>query len=115
TITHTTPDNLQPYMVDMATAASSNAVSGTFSFANLATAGPQSGNVQMAGYFFSAEWSITNNIAGIVGGGAPRTFVGLTATASPDLTNIVNTTNATGQYAGLMSDPKQSLEMFITV
>jgi hypothetical protein len=114
-ISHPTPDNFQPYMSDYATAASSNAVAGVFSNFNLATAGPQSGNVQMAGYFFSAEWSITNNLSGIVGAGASRTFVGLTSTASPDLTNIVNTTNATGQYAGLMHDGPQSLNMFITV
>jgi hypothetical protein len=49
-----------------------------------------------------------------VGGGAPRWFVGLANAASPNLTNIVNTTNATGQYLGLMGDPKQSLTMFIS-
>lgn len=115
TVSHPTPDNLQLYMVDLATAASSNATASVFSSVNLATAGPQAGNVKNCGYFFTAEWSDTNNISGIVGGGANRTFVGLTATASPDLTNIVNTTNSTGQYAGLMMDSKQSLNMFITV
>ncbi len=71
----------------------------------------------MGGYFFFSEWSITNNIAGIVGGGAPRWFVGLANSLIPvgsDITNIVQTTNGAGQYVGLMGDPKQSLTMFIT-
>lgn len=103
-----------PYMVDLATGTTSNLCAALGSSVDLATAGTHDGATRMSGYYFATEWTITNNIAGIVGGGAPRSFVGLTALANTAMTNLVVTTNATGQYIGLMSDPKQSLDMFIS-
>lgn len=114
TISHPDPTESQVFMADLASPASSNATAGGFSAAPLANSGAHDGSSKIGGYFFMANWSITNNISGIVGGGASKTFVGLAAAAVPNLTNIVNETNATGQYIGLYSDTKNSLEMFIS-
>ena len=103
-----------PYMIDVASAATSNSVAGTFFSINQATAGRHDGSGRSSGYFYGCEWATTNNIAGIVGGGAPRLFIGLINSPLPDLTNAVVTTNATDERIGLMADPKQSLNMFIS-
>lgn len=114
TISHEDADELKPYRVKVASAATSNSVGGISHNVNLWNAGAHNGSSRVGGAFFFTRWMITNNIAGIVGGGAPRWFVGVANAASPNLTNIVNTTNATGQYLGLMGDIKQSLNMFLT-
>lgn len=113
-VAHTTPDEILPYMVSVSSAATSNSVGGVSMTVNLASAGAHNGSSKAAGYFFHTEWCSTNIIGQVVGGGAPRYFVGLANAATPNLTNIVNTTNATGQYIGLMVDTRQSLDMFIT-
>lgn len=114
TITHVTPIETQPHMVNLATPATSNGTASAWSSADLANAGAHNGSSRIGGYFYAATWCSTNFIHGIVGGGAPRTFVGLTARATEDYTNMVVTTNATGQYVGLYADPKQSLNMYIS-
>ena len=120
TISHPAPTFTQPYMVSIATGAVSNNSAAIMSSVDLASAGNHNGSGDSrglginAGYFFAIEWSDTNNISGIVGGGATRTFTGLTALANTTATNLVVTTNATGQYIGLYSDPKQSLNMYIS-
>lgn len=114
TITHSTPIESQLHMVDLATAATSNACASIFSATYLANAGAHNGSSKIGGYFYAATWCSTNLIGQVVGGGAPRTFVGLTARAAEDYTNMVVTTNATGQYVGLMCDASQSTNMFLT-
>lgn len=114
TISHEAPDERKPYMVKVSGAATSNSVAGYSLNVNLWNAGQHNGSSRVGGGFFFARWMITNNLAGIVGGGAPRFFVGLANAASPNLTNIANTTNGTGQYLGLMGDIPNSLDMFIT-
>jgi hypothetical protein len=114
TISHEAPDEKKPYMVKVASAATSNSVGGISHNVNLWNSGAHNGSSRVGGAFFFSRWMITNNLAGIVGGGAPRFFVGLANAASPNLTNIVITTNATGQYMGLMGDIGNSLNLFIT-
>ena len=114
TITHTTPVESQAHMVNLASPATSNGCASAFMSAYVANAGAHNGSSKIGGYFFTATWCSTNLIGQVVGGGAPRTFVGLTARASEDYTNMVVTTNATGQYVGLMVDTKQSTNIFIT-
>lgn len=114
TITHTTPIESQMYMTDLATPATSNGCASIFSSVDLANAGAHNGSSKIGGWFFTSTWCSTNLIGQVVGGGAPRTFVGLTARAAEDYTNMVVTTNATGQYIGLMCDAKESTNMFLT-
>lgn len=113
-ISHEAPDERKPYMVKVASAATSNSSGGISHNINLWNSGAHNGSARVAGGFFFARWMITNNLAGIVGGGAPRFFIGLANAASPNLTNIVQTTNATGQYLGLMGDITASLQLFLT-
>lgn len=113
-ITHSVPIETQPHMVVLSTPATSNGTASAWSSADLANAGAHNGSSKIGGYFYAATWCSTNLIHQVVGGGAPRTFVGLTSLATESFTNLVVTTNATGQYVGLMCDAKQSTNMFLT-
>ncbi len=113
TVSHPSPNNFLPYMVQLATPATSNGTASAFSGVDLASSGPQN-TAGANGYFYSSEWTVTNGTFAVNGGGSPRIFVGLTALASPNLTNLVVTTNATGQYIGLYASPRDSTEMWIS-
>lgn len=114
TVSHPLPVESQPHAIQLASVATSNGCATAFSAVDLANAGAHDGSSKIGGYFFSATWYSTNLISGVVGGGAPRHFVGLTTRAQADYTNMVVTTNATGQYVGLYADPHQSLNMYIS-
>lgn len=76
--------------------------------------GAHNGSSSVGGGFFFSRWMVTNNIAGIIGGGAPRIFVGLShQTGTAAWTNIVVTTNPAQIYLGLLGDFSQSLSLFV--
>lgn len=114
TVSHPPPTEQWPYMVQLATAATSNACAGTFSSIDMTTMGTRYG---MNGYFLATEFLTTNrlNQSALTAPAGNRLFIGRTSTASPALTNIVNTTNGTGQYAGLCVDSGFTNEFFLTV
>lgn len=113
-VSHPAPVESQMFMQQLDTPASSNGCATRFSSVDLANAGAHNGSSKIGGYFYVATWCSTNLIAQVEGGGAPRTFVGMTTLATEAYTNMVVTTNATAQYVGLMVDSKQSTNMFLT-
>jgi hypothetical protein len=68
------------------------------------------------GYFLATEFLTTNrlNQHTVTAPAGNRLFIGRTSTASPNLTNIVNTTNGTGQYIGLYCDSGHTNQFFFT-
>ena len=100
-------------MVQLATPATSNATAGTFSSIDIATAGTRFG---LNGYFFSTEFLSTNRLAqaALTAPAGNRAFIGFTSTANPNLTNLVQTTNATGSYVGLYLDSGNSAGFFLS-
>lgn len=114
TISHPAPVESQMFMQQLDTVATSNSCATRFSAVDLANAGAHNGSSKIGGYFYVATWCSTNLIAQVEGGGAPRTFVGMTTLGIEAYTNMVVTTNATAQYVGLMVDTKQSTNMFLT-
>lgn len=114
TISHPAPTEEWPYAVQLATPASSNACAGSWTAINATTMGTRYGN---SGYFFSTEFLSTNRLVQhtLTAPAGNRLFIGRTSTASPALTNIVNTTNGTGQYAGLYCDSGYTNQFYLTV
>lgn len=114
TVSHPPPTEQWPYMVQLATPATSNACAGTFSSIDMTTMGTRYGR---NGYFLATEFMTTNllNQHTKTAPAGNRLFLGRTSTASPNLTNIVNTTNGTGQYAGLYCDSGYTNEFYLTV
>ena len=112
-ISHPPPTEQWPYMAQIATPATSNACAGIFSSVNMTTMGTRYG---MNGYFLATEFLTTNllNQHTLTAPAGNRLFIGRTSTASPNLTNIVNTTNGTGQYAGLYVDSGHTNQFFLT-
>lgn len=113
-VSHPSPVESQLFMQQLDTPATSNGCATRFSSVDLANAGAHNGSSKIGGYFYVATWCSTNLIGQVVGGGAPRTFVGMTTLATEAYTNMVVTTNATAQYVGLMVDASQSTNMFLT-
>ena len=113
TVSHPPPTEQWPYMVQLATPATSNATAGTFSSIDIATAGTRFG---LNGYFFSTEFLSTNRLAqaALTAPAGNRAFIGFTSTANPNLTNLVQTTNATGSYVGLYLDSGNSAGFFLS-
>lgn len=113
TVSHPPPTEEWPLMVQLATPATSNACAGVFSSADMTTMGTRYGH---NGYFLATEFMTTNllNQHTKTAPAGNRLFIGRTSTASPNLTNIVNTTNGTGQYAGLYVDSGYTNEFFLT-
>ena len=114
TVSHPPPTEEWPYMVQLATPATSNACAGTFSSIDMTTMGTRYGH---NGYFLATEFMTTNRLvqSRLTAPEGNRLFIGRTSTASPNLTNIVNTTNGTGQYAGLYVDSGFTNEFFLSV
>lgn len=113
-IAHPVPTEEWPYTTQLATPAVSNASSGIFTASDVTTMGTKYGH---NGYFFSTEFLSTNRLmqSRLTAPAGNRLFIGRTSTANPNLTNIVNTTNGTGQYAGLYLDSGWTNEFFLTV
>lgn len=113
TVSHPPPTEEWPYMVQLATPATSNACAGTFSSIDMTTMGTRYGH---SGYFFATEFNTTNllNQHTKTAPEGNRLFIGRTSTANPNLTNIVNTTNGTGQYAGLYCDSGNTNQFYLT-
>jgi len=114
TVSHPPPTEQWPYAVQLATPATSNACAGTFSSIDMTTMGTRFG---FNGYFFATEFLSTNRLVQhtLTAPVGNRLFIGRTSTANPALTNIVNTTNATGQYAGLYCDSGWTNQFFLSV
>lgn len=114
TVSHPPPTEGWPYAVQLATPATSNACAGTFSSIDMTTEGTRYG---YNGYFFGTEFLSTNLLVQHTktAPAGNRLFIGRTSTANPGLTNIVNTTNGTGQYAGLYTDSGYTNEFFLSV
>lgn len=113
TVSHPPPTEEWPYMVQLATPATSNACAGTFSSIDMTTMGTRYGH---NGYFFATEFLTTNrlNQHTLTAPAGNRLFIGRTSTANPNLTNIVNTTNGTGQYVGLYVDSGHTNQFYLT-
>jgi len=113
TVSHPPPTEQWPYTVQLATPATSNACAGTFSSIDIATAGTRFG---LNGYFFATEFLSTNQLAqaALTAPEGNRAFIGFTSTANPNLTNLVQTTNATGSYVGLYLDSGNSAGFFLS-
>jgi len=103
-----------PLMMQLATAATSNACAGVFTAQDMTTMGTRAG---ANGYFLATEFMTTNLLVTntLQAPAGNRLFIGRTSTANPNLTNIVNTTNGTGQYAGLYADCGNSAQFFLSV
>lgn len=116
TVSHPAVDGFEglfPFMVALDTPATDKGVAGLFSTENLAPKRRLDGAQRVAGYFFAAEFCITNfeaqrsvttNI----------TFVGLVATNSPNYTNIVIATNGHSSHVGLFIDARTQTNMYIS-
>jgi hypothetical protein len=88
-----------PTMFQVATGAGSNASASAASELAHAYSGTRRG---ANGFFFAAEWAITNGIIHF-GGGGVGAFVGLTDAAATVQTNMSTTTNlASTRYAGFV-------------
>lgn len=113
TVSHPNPTEEWPYAVQLATPATSNACGGVFTSIDFTTKGTRYGK---SGYFIATEFLTTNrlNQHTLTAPAGNRLFIGRTSTASPNLTNIVNTTNGTGQYAGLYVDSGYTNQFFLT-
>lgn len=117
TVTHPTPDQTFFYMVQMASPATSNANATIHSTIDMATKGPFPANYAQKtknGFFATAEFCVTNGTFGVIAGGSPRVFVGLSALATPNVTNLVITTNATGQYLGFYMSPRDDTNIWVS-
>lgn len=113
TVSHPPPTEQWPYAVQLATPATSNACAGTFSSIDMTTMGTRYG---LNGYFLATEFLTTNRLVQhtLTAPAGNRLFIGRTSTASPNLTNIVNTTNGTGQYIGLYCDSGHTNQFYLT-
>ncbi len=117
TIAHPTRDQTFHYMTQIQSAATSNSVGGLATTVDLALCSVGAGSVRdrKAGFFFATEFCTTNGTANVsAGGGSPRIVTGLTATATPNYTNILNTTNGTGQYIAAFLSPRDTTNIWIS-